>query len=140
MPELLKIFTPGSGASPRRGVLRALATVGAGSILGGVYAPAAEAKNKGKKRCKKCPSCDVCPHACDVVFSVAEGGKLCSTGYFDPGACRPCTSSSQCESIDGRYPYCITELETLPNRVKAPLACSGDESPGRCAAALACVS
>jgi hypothetical protein len=52
MPGLLRVLTPGTGASPRRGVLRALATVGAGSILGGLGAPSAEAKRKGKNKNK----------------------------------------------------------------------------------------
>jgi hypothetical protein len=146
MPALLGALTRDVGPSPRRGVLRALATMGVGAFVGSRGVPSAEAKKKGKKgnknngkdRCKQCPSCDECPSSCPRLDRLTEG-KICSIGA-EGEACRTCASNSECLSVSNRYRHCVVEEVDLATGETFPLACSGaPPGSGRCVAVLPCI-
>jgi hypothetical protein len=140
MPELLDALTRENGSSPRRGVLRTLATLGVGAFVGGRSAPSAEAKKKGKKNKNKNKGkdrCAECASSCNYVFSGPGGQKICAETVLLPASCTPCTSHSQCLAADGQFPYCISEQEDLATGEKVSAVCEGSP-PGRCMVALAC--
>jgi hypothetical protein len=151
MPELLDALTKEVEASPRRGVLRTLASVGLGAIIGARGAPSIEARrkgkngNKGKNRCEKCPSCDACPNCdecsrtCSVVLTGVGGEKICAESFSWADCRLPCTSNSQCRDRDPNHPHCVVEQESLATGEKLTLGCKGSP-PGMCGAAIACVS
>jgi hypothetical protein len=142
MPGLLRVLTPGTGASPRRGVLRALATVGAGSILGGLGAPSAEAKRKGKNKNKNKNKdktkdrCAECSSICHFKFTLAGGHTTC--GNFPTTNCIPCTSVEDCVDNNDDFLFCVTEVENLNTGQKNPFTCGGSP-PGVCLNVLACI-
>lgn len=141
MPDFLKVLAPGTAASPRRGLLSALATVGVGSILGRLGAPSAEAKKKGKKNKNKSKdnkkdSCPECSSICHSKFTLAGGHTTC--GNFPITNCAPCTSIDDCVETDSDFPYCVTEVENLNTGEKVPATC-GVSPPGVCLKVHACI-
>lgn len=141
MPELLRVLTLGTGASPRRGVLRALVTLGAGGILGGLSAPSADAKKKGKNKNKNKDKtkdrCAECSSICHFKFTLAGGHTTCGN-FPTTSNCTPCTSVEDCVEIDGNFPFCVTEIEDLNTGEKGPFTCGGS-TPGICLNVLACI-
>ena len=124
-------------SAPRRGLLRLLAGGGVAALIGAApigESPVAKKKKKKKKGCATCPS-----SSCPVQFTEAGGGKICSIGTVSPPTCIPCTSSSQCQSINADFPHCVTAGKALGDPEPILLGCAGSP-PGECRMAGACVS
>ena len=95
-------------SAPRRGLLRFLAGGGVAALIGAAP-PGERVAAKKKKKKKKKKGCATCPSSsCPVQFTAAGGSTICSIGTLSPQTCTPCTSNSQCQSINVDFPHCVT--------------------------------